>query len=129
MIQSRAIVPVAQVKYSVGAGAGGGYASEGEDSAPPGAGGQGEGIGGSFQVKPMGILDITSEKTIYRPIVPVELIILLPLMVTGIAILMSSSQNKSHDLDHIKKRRQMNTSSRCKSKRQEMKMKGRKHSG
>lgn len=126
VMQGRAIVTVAKVKYSVGAGAGGGYASEGEDSTSPGAGGQGEGIGGTFRVKPVGIYDITAEKTIYRPIVPVELIILLPLMVTGIAMLMSSRQDKSGRVNH-KKRGRMSTASRCESKLRGMKTKGMKH--
>lgn len=118
-MQGRTIIPVAKVKYSVGAGAGGGYGSEHKDAASPGSeqvgGGQGEGAGGAFQVKPVGIYDVTAEKAVYRPIVPIELILLVPLMVTGLAFLMSGSQDKSDRSDILKKGR-MRNGSRCKTK-------------
>lgn len=126
-MQGRTIIPVAKVKYSVGAGAGSGYEREGADpnSSDFGEveGGQGEGAGGSFQVKPVGIYDVTAEKTVYRPIVPVELIILMPLMMAGLAFLMAASQDKPGRMDH-KKRGRMHMGSRCKTKGQGMKMKG-----
>lgn len=130
-MQGRTIIPVAKVKYSVGAGAGAGYEREGPDpdSSAGGEveGGHGEGAGGSFQIKPVGIYDVTAEKTVYRPIVPVELIILLPLMMTGLAFLMAASQEKSHRMDH-KKRSRMDMGSRCKTKGSGKKMKGMGHS-
>ncbi|HSP21840.1 MAG TPA: spore germination protein GerW family protein [Planococcus sp. (in: firmicutes)] len=130
-MHGRTIIPVAKVKYSVGAGAGGGYEHEDKDPDSSGfeevEGGHGEGAGGAFQVKPVGIYDVTAEKTVYRPIVPVELIILLPLMMTGLAFLMAASQDKPGRVDH-KKRGRMRTCPRCKNREQDMKMKGMGHS-
>ena len=130
-MHGRTIIPVAKIKYSVGAGAGGGYEREDKDPESSGfeevEGGHGEGAGGSFQVKPVGIYDVTAEKTVYRPIVPVELIILLPLMMTGLAFLMGASQDKPGRMDH-KKRGRIRMGSRCKTKGQGTKMKGMGHS-
>ncbi|MBT2582839.1 spore germination protein GerW family protein [Planococcus sp. ISL-109] len=130
-MHGRTIIPVAKVKYSVGAGAGGGYEHEDKDPESSGfeevEGGHGEGAGGSFQVKPVGIYDVTAEKTVYRPIVPIELIILMPLMMTGLAFLMAKSQDKSSGRDH-KKRGRMRTGPCCKKKGQGMKMTGMGHS-
>ncbi|MFC4712053.1 GerW family sporulation protein [Planococcus dechangensis] len=127
-MQGRTIIPVAKVSYSVGAGAGSGYEREDKDTASPGfeeiEGGFGEGAGGSFQVKPVGIYDVTAEKTVYRPIVPVELIILLPLMMTGLAFLIAGSYDKSSH-GNPKKRGGMGKGSHCKNKGQGMKTKGR----
>ena len=92
------ILPVAKVKYHVGAGAGTGYELKDKDDEHPGfeeaEGGSGEGSGGSFLIKPLGVYSITSEKTVYKPIVPVELLLLLPIVVTGLAFMMSSSQTE-----------------------------------
>ncbi|WP_422123295.1 GerW family sporulation protein [Planococcus sp. X10-3] len=130
-MQGRTIIPVAKVKYSVGAGSGGGYELEDEDSESPGyeevEGGHGEGAGGSFQIKPVGIYDVTAEKTVYRPIVPIELLLLMPLMVTGLAMLMAGSQEKAGGMEHKGSSRKRH-SGRCKNKGQGMKMKGMEHS-
>ncbi|MBT2570068.1 spore germination protein GerW family protein [Planococcus sp. ISL-110] len=92
------ILPVAKVKYLIAAGGGEGYELKDTDRKHPGSekteGGSGEGSGGSFQIKPLGIYSITAEKTVYKPIIPLELILLLPLMITGLAFLMSPSQTK-----------------------------------
>ena len=92
------ILPVAKVKYSVGVGAGVGYELKDTDQEQPvsekSEGGSGEGGGGSFLIKPLGVYSITSEKTVYKPIVPVELLLLLPIVVTGLAFMMSSSQTE-----------------------------------
>ena len=129
-VHGRTIIPVAKVEYSVGAGAGSGYARDDKDPASSHSeevgGGRGEGAGGAFQVKPVGIYDITADKTVYRPIVPVELIILVPLMVTGLAFLMANKQDKSDRMDP--KRGRMRNGSRCKNKRQGKKMKDSGHS-
>lgn len=126
-MQGRTIIPVAKISYSVGAGAGSGYEREDKDPESPGfeevEGGFGEGAGGSFQVKPVGIYDVTAEKTVYRPIVPVELIVLLPLMMTGLTFFMAGSLDKTSRSSH-QKRSGMRKGSRCKNKGQGMKMKG-----
>ena len=92
------ILPVAKVKYRVGAGAGVGYEIKDTEQKQPvsekSEGGSGEGGGGSFLIKPLGVYSITSEKTVYKPIVPVELLLLLPIAVTGLAFMMSSNQTE-----------------------------------
>ncbi|MGO1057715.1 spore germination protein GerW family protein [Planococcus sp. FY231025] len=126
-MQGRTIIPVAKVKYSVGAGAGFGFEREGDEGSPGSEeleGGQGEGAGGAFQIKPVGIYDVTNDKAVYRPIVPIELILLLPLMTVGLAFMMASNQDKPGRMEHNKKG-QMRMGSRCKTKGQGMKMKGR----
>ncbi len=129
-MHGRTIIPVAQVKYSVGAGAGGGNGrgepnSQSDSPAEMGSG-HGEGAGGSFQIKPVGIYDITTEKSIYRPIAPVELIVLLPLMLTGLVFLLTSSKNKDVRIDFSKTDRLRN-GSRCQNKGTNMKKKWREH--
>jgi uncharacterized spore protein YtfJ len=126
-MQGRTIIPVAKVKYSVGAGSGFAFEREDKDPSSPGYEelevGRGEGAGGAFQVKPVGVYDVTADKAIYRPIVPIELLLLLPLMTVGLAFLMASSQDKPGRMAH-KKGGEMRMGSRCKNKGQGMKMKG-----
>lgn len=129
-MQGRTIIPVAKVSYRVGAGAGAGFEHEDKDTDKPGfeevEGGQGEGAGGTFQVKPVGIYDVTAEKTVYRPIVPVELIVLLPLMVTWLALYIARNQESKRS--DLKKSGRMSTGTRCKNKGKGMKMRGMGHS-
>ncbi len=116
-MQGRTIIPVARIKYSVGGGSGGGYgpiAQEGDGQEEAAAGGHGEGAGGSFSVKPIGIYDVTADKTVYRPIVPLELMVLVPLMVSGLGFLMASSQNKGKGRKHKKRKHARNS---CEPKR------------
>ncbi|MBU9674046.1 hypothetical protein KQ939_13990 [Planococcus sp. CP5-4] len=124
-MQGRTIIPVAKIRYSVGAGAGGGYGppvnSKGHEENTEMAGGHGEGAGGSFSVKPIGIYDVTAEKTVYRPILPIELIVMLPLMMTGLGFLMASSQNNSKGGKHKKR---MQAGKRCDKKGKGKKLKG-----
>ncbi|MEZ0481217.1 GerW family sporulation protein [Planococcus sp. SSTMD024] len=129
-MQGRTIIPVARIRYSVGAGAGGGYEREDKDAESPGfeefEGGHGEGAGGSFSVKPVGIYDVTAEKTVYRPIVPIELLVMLPLMMTGLGFLMAASQDKGK---RIKQKNRMHAGKRCDKKGKGKKMKGVGYSG
>lgn len=83
-LEHRTILPVAKVKYSVGAGSG---HEEGNESKK---GGSGSGGGGHFMIKPMGVYDITDEKTTYKPVVPLEMIFIIPVIITGLALLLSS---------------------------------------
>lgn len=85
-LEHRTILPVAKVKYSVGAGIG--Y-EEGDESQSK-KGGGGEGGGGQFSIKPVGVYDITDEKTTYKPVVPLELIFIIPVIITGLALLLDS---------------------------------------
>ncbi|WP_052131648.1 spore germination protein GerW family protein [Planococcus sp. CAU13] len=102
-MHGRTIIPVAKVKYSVGGGSGGGYELEDEDPESPGfeevEGGYGEGAGGSFSVKPLGVYDVTAEKTMYLPIISIEKIVLLPLLMTGLAYLIVSNLDKPQNMD------------------------------
>lgn len=83
-LEHRTILPVAKVKYSVGAGMG--YEEKEENK----KGGGGEGGGGQFLIKPVGVYDITDEKTTYKPVVPLELIFIIPVIITGLALLLDS---------------------------------------
>jgi len=56
-IEGKTIVPVASVAYGFGAGSGGGPQ------------GQGSGGGGGLRVHPLGVLEITGERTRFVPVV------------------------------------------------------------
>ncbi len=58
VIEGRTIIPVAVASYGFGAGSGGGE--------------QGSGGGGGVRVKPLGVLEITAERTRFIPIVDVN---------------------------------------------------------
>ena len=59
VIEGKTIVPVASVAYGFGGGAGSGPQGQGE----------GHGGGGGLRVKPLGVLEITSERTRFVPVV------------------------------------------------------------
>jgi uncharacterized spore protein YtfJ len=88
-LEHRTILPVAKVKYNLGAGSG--YEDGDESENKKGSGG--EGGGGQFLIKPVGVYDITDEKTTYKPIVPLEMIFIIPLIITGLTMLLSSKSN------------------------------------
>ncbi|GEL07776.1 GerW family sporulation protein [Salisediminibacterium halotolerans] len=81
-LEHKTILPVAKVKYSVGAGSGYEQGEDGENDES-----RGEGGGGQFSIKPVGVYDITSEKTTYKPVVPVGLVLFVPIAVTAAAML------------------------------------------
>jgi uncharacterized spore protein YtfJ len=58
-VEGKTIVPVASVAYGFGGGSGSGPQSQGE----------GHGGGGGLRVKPLGVLEITSESTRFVPVV------------------------------------------------------------
>ncbi len=60
VIEGKTIIPVAVAAYGFGAGSGGG---------PQGQGGGG---GGGMRVKPVGVVEITAERTRFIPIVDVN---------------------------------------------------------
>ena len=60
VIEGKTIIPVAVASYGFGAGSGGG---------PQGQGGGG---GGGMRVKPVGVVEITAERTRFIPIVDVN---------------------------------------------------------
>ncbi|WP_160058096.1 GerW family sporulation protein [Alkalicoccus saliphilus] len=91
-LEHRTILPVAKVKYGVGAGSGAGDQDDNEagKTEPQKSSGRGEGAGGSFSIKPVGVYDITEEKTTYKPIVPVEMILMIPVIVTVLTLIISA---------------------------------------
>ncbi len=89
-LEHRTILPVAKVKYGVGAGSGAGDEGEAGGTEPHKSSGSGEGAGGSFSIKPLGVYDITEEKTTYKPIVPVEMILMIPVIVTVLTLIISA---------------------------------------
>jgi len=60
VIEGKTIIPVAVASYGFGAGSGGG---------PQGQGGGG---GGGMRVKPVGVVEITAERTRFIPIIDVN---------------------------------------------------------
>lgn len=62
VIEGKTIVPVASVAYGFGFGSGHG-------TGPQGEGGSGGGRAGGVRVKPLGVLEITDERTRFVPIV------------------------------------------------------------
>jgi uncharacterized spore protein YtfJ len=63
VIEGKTIIPVAVASYGFGAGAGSGTDPQGEGSA---------GGGGGMRVKPVGVVEITAERTRFIPIVDVN---------------------------------------------------------
>jgi uncharacterized spore protein YtfJ len=64
VIEGKTIIPVAVASYGFGAGAGSGTGPQGE--------GGGAGGGGGMRVKPVGVVEITAERTRFIPIVDVN---------------------------------------------------------
>jgi uncharacterized spore protein YtfJ len=62
VIEGKTIVPVASVAYAFGVGSGGGEGPRGRE-------GMGSGGGGAVRVKPLGVLEITDERTRFVPVV------------------------------------------------------------
>ncbi|MFJ7935886.1 spore germination protein GerW family protein [Sporosarcina sp. NPDC096371] len=65
------VLPVAQVSYAVGGG--GGYSGKSENSPE----GQGEGGGGHFVIKPVGVYEITPERVRFKPVIEFRFVVLL----------------------------------------------------
>ena len=70
-LENKQVLPVARARYSVGGG--GGYSGESDKSAAS----QGEGGGGYISVKPIGVYEITSEKVRFRPVIDLNIILVL----------------------------------------------------
>ena len=61
-LEDKCVLPVAKVNYYVGGG--GGYSDASENTSAA----QGEGGGGYFAIKPVGVFEITPEKVKFRPV-------------------------------------------------------------
>jgi len=68
VIEGKTIVPVASVAYGFGGGSGGGPQ------------GEGRGGGGGLRVKPLGVLEITAERTRFVPIVDATRLAMMGIM-------------------------------------------------
>jgi len=81
--EGKSIIPVSAIKYSIGGGEGKGpdlskikgvakeNSEEGSTENRPG----GKGIGGKFSNNPLGVFEITKDKTRFIPVIPVKVII------------------------------------------------------
>ncbi len=94
----RTVIPVAQVshRYGFGAGAGSGIASEDSDGGMDVAGepvrkggGGGGGGGGQLNVRPVGIIEITPEGTIFEPIVDRNTLLTTIMPFIGFALILA----------------------------------------
>jgi uncharacterized spore protein YtfJ len=74
VIEGKTIIPVAVASYGFGAGSGGG---------PQGQGGGG---GGGMRVKPVGVVEITAERTRFIPIVDVNRLATLGLIALALLL-------------------------------------------
>lgn len=82
IMDNKRILPVAKVNYFVGGGGGGGFTDE------QNASGQGEGAGGAFSIKPIGVYEITKEDVKFKPIFPInQILTCLSVATLGIAFL------------------------------------------
>ncbi|MEK4520408.1 spore germination protein GerW family protein [Psychrobacillus sp. FSL W7-1457] len=85
VLDNKKVLPVAKVNYFVGGGGGGGTEITDEQNSS----GQGEGAGGAFSVKPIGVYEITAENVKFKPILPINQILTVFSVVTlGIAFLL-----------------------------------------
>lgn len=84
---SKSVLPVAKVNYYVG---GGGGLSDVSEKAPAA---QGEGGGGYFSIKPVGVFEITPEKVKFKPVVNIYFILTIFSVVTlGLGFLLKRSR-------------------------------------
>ncbi|MFJ8063553.1 spore germination protein GerW family protein [Psychrobacillus sp. NPDC096426] len=86
-LDSKRVLPVAKVNYYVGGGGGYSDMSEKEPVA------QGEGGGGYFSVKPVGVFEITPEKVKFKPIINMYFILTILSVVTlGLGFLLKRNR-------------------------------------
>ena len=87
IMDNKRILPVAKVNYFVGGGGGGGFTDE------QNASGQGEGAGGAFSIKPVGVYEITEENVKFKPILPInQLLTVFSIITLGLAFLLKKSR-------------------------------------
>lgn len=87
IMDNKRILPVAKVNYFVGGGGGGGFTDE------QNASGQGEGAGGAFSIKPVGVYEITEESVKFKPILPInQLLAVFSIITLGLAFLLNKSR-------------------------------------
>lgn len=85
-LENKRVLPVAKVNYYVGGG--GGYSDASENTSAA----QGEGGGGYFAIKPLGVFEITSEKVKFKPVINIYFILTIFSVVTlGLGFLLKRS--------------------------------------
>ena len=83
--KGKSIIPVSAIKYSLGGGEGKGpdlakikgISQESSDGETTENRPKGEGLGGRFSNQPLGVFEITDEKTRFIPVIPVKAIIVM----------------------------------------------------
>jgi uncharacterized spore protein YtfJ len=74
VIEGRTIIPVAVASYAFGAGSG------------TGAQGEGGGGGGGLRVKPVGVVEVTAERTRFIPVIDVNRLATLGLIALALVL-------------------------------------------
>lgn len=88
IMKNKQVLPVAKVNYFVGGGSGGQLNEEQTVSI-----GQGEGGGGAFSIKPIGVYEITDKKVKFKPILPINLILtFVAVMSFGLVLLIKKKR-------------------------------------
>lgn len=88
VMENKQVLPVAKVNYFVGGGSGGQLDEEQAVSI-----GQGEGGGGVFSIKPIGVYEITDKKVKFKPILPINLILtFVAVMSFGLVLLIKKKR-------------------------------------
>lgn len=88
VMENKQVLPVAKVNYFVGGGSGGQLNEEQAVSI-----GQGEGGGGFFSIKPIGVYEITDKKVKFKPILPINLILtFVAVMSFGLVLLIKKKR-------------------------------------
>lgn len=85
-MDNKRVLPVAKVQYSVGGG--GGFSDKTEKT--PTA--QGEGGGGHFAIKPVGVFEITAEKVKFKPVIHLNFVLgICAICTLGLALIWKKS--------------------------------------
>ena len=82
--KEKSIIPVSAIRYSIGGGSGHGpdlskikgITKDNPEGEPQENRPGGEGVGGKFSNQPLGVFEITEEKTRFVPVIPVKAIII-----------------------------------------------------
>jgi len=82
--KEKSIIPVSAIRYSIGGGSGHGpdlskiksIAGKETDETPKENRPGGEGVGGKFSNDPLGVFEITGDKTKFIPVIPVKAIMI-----------------------------------------------------
>ena len=85
ILEGKAIIPVAEVKYGGGGGFGTGQAPGEEEELETG---RGAGVGFGVQAKPMGTIEITADTTRWRPIMDWSRLAVVWSVISGMLVLM-----------------------------------------